>query len=163
MAQNRITLARFTVPAGVPDPAARIRAMGQRGALARRERAVPHSNAIAGTLNLLPPQVVGSMLKHVDFVASNVPGLAFPVFLCGVPVRGYYAFGPTLGAALNVTLVSYSGTCCVGVTVDAAAAPDPGALVDCLRAGFAEVVASGAGPPRRRARPRAPERVALED
>ncbi|HUY21464.1 MAG TPA: wax ester/triacylglycerol synthase family O-acyltransferase [Acidimicrobiales bacterium] len=149
-AGNRITLARFTVPAGALDPADRIRSMGQRCRLAREERAVPHSNAIAGTLNLLPQGVVGSMLKHVDFLASNVPGLSFPVYLCGVPTSGYFAFGPTLGSALNVTLVSYAGTCCIGVTVDSAAVPDHAALVECLREGFAEVVALGAG---RRARP----------
>ena len=55
-------------------------------------------------------------------------------------VTGYYAFGPTTGAALNVTLLSYCGTCCVGVNVDTAAVPDAGVLVDCLRQGFDEVL-----------------------
>ena len=41
-AGNRITLERFTVPVGLCDPAARIRAIGQRCRAARDERSVPH-------------------------------------------------------------------------------------------------------------------------
>jgi WS/DGAT/MGAT family acyltransferase len=145
---NRITLARFSVPAGGRDPGDRIRAMGERCRAARQERAVPHSDAIAGALNLLPAGAVGSMLKHVDFLASNVPGLSFPVFLCGQRVNGYFAFGPTIGSSVNVTLVSYAGTCCVGVTVDTAAVPDHEALLECLRQGFDEVLALGRTTPR---------------
>jgi hypothetical protein len=48
--------------------------------------------------------------------------------------------GPTIGAALNATLVSYCGTCFVGVNVDAGAVPDPAAMIDCLRAGFVEIL-----------------------
>ena len=51
------------------------------------------------------------MLKHVDFLASNVPWHR----LSRVPGRrsddGYVPFGPTIGAAVNVTLLSYNGTC----------------------------------------------------
>ncbi len=84
------------------------------------------SDAVAGVLNLLPSGVIGSMLKHVDFLASDVPGVPVRIYLAGAPVTGYYAFGPTTGAALNVTLVSYRGTCCIGCTIDTAAVPDAG-------------------------------------
>ena len=77
-AGNRVTLERFTVPVGVADPAARIRAIGKRCRAARNERSLRYTNAIAGTLNLLPSAAVGSMLKHIDFLASNVPGPEFP-------------------------------------------------------------------------------------
>ena len=66
-----------------------------------------------------------------------------PLFLAGAPVTGNYAFGPTTGAALNVTLVSYRGTCCIGCTIDTTAVPDPDVLVDCLRQGFDEVLDLG--------------------
>ncbi len=137
---NRITLERFTVPVAVAEPAERMRLTGERCRAARDDRAQPLSNAIAGTLNLLPPGVVGSMLKHIDFLASNVPGIAVPLYLCGAPVSGYYAFGPTTGSAVNVTLLSYSGTCCVGFTIDASAAPDHDVLMECFRQGFEEVL-----------------------
>jgi hypothetical protein len=41
---------------------------------------------------------------------------------------------------LNVTLMSYCGTSQVGVTIDTVAVPDPDVLMDCLRAGFDEVL-----------------------
>jgi len=107
---------------------------------ARDERSLPLTDAIAGTLNLLPPSVVGGMLKHVDFVASDVPGFTFPVFLAGAPLRRYAAFGPTIGTAVNLTLLSYRGTCCIGVTIDAAAVPDADLFAECLREGFEEVL-----------------------
>jgi WS/DGAT/MGAT family acyltransferase len=137
---NRITLERFTVPTGEADPGARVRMTGWCCRAARYEEALPLSDAVAGILNLLPSGVVGSMLKHVDFVASDVPGVPVPLYLAGALVTGNYAFGPTTGAALNVTLVSYQGTCCIGCTVDTSAVPDAGVLVDCLRQGFNEVL-----------------------
>jgi hypothetical protein len=139
-ASNRITLARFKVPVGIADPAERVRLTGQQCRVARDERALPLSNTIAGTLNLLPSGVVGSMLKHIDFLASNVPGINVPLYLAGAPVSGYYAFGPTTGSSLNITLLTYCGTCCVGFTIDTAAVPDYDVLIECFREGFEEVL-----------------------
>jgi hypothetical protein len=110
---------------------------------ARDERSLPHTDAIAGTLNLLPPSIVGGMLKHVDFVASDVPGFTFPVYLAGARVGRYTAFGPTIGTAANLTLLSYDGTCCVGVTIDEASVADPDVFAECLCEGFDEVLALG--------------------
>ena len=138
---NRITLERFSVPVGLADPAERIRRTGERCRAARDDRALPLSDAIAGTLNLLPSNVVGSMLKHVDFLASNVPGVNVPIYLAGAPVSGYFVFGPTTGSAVNVTLLTYSGTCCVGFNIDAAAVPDHDVLMECFHQGFEEVLA----------------------
>ena len=104
---------------------------------------MPFTDAIAGPLNLMPSGVVGSMLKHVDFVASDVPGLTFLVYLAGAHVERYVAFGPTTGSSVNLTLLSYNGTCAVGVTIDTAAVPDPEVLVECLREGFEEVLGLG--------------------
>jgi WS/DGAT/MGAT family acyltransferase len=140
---NRITLQRFTVPVGVGDTAERMRAIEATIRAVRGEPSLPHTDAIAGVLNLLPSGVVGEMLKHVDFLASNVPGVPFPVHLAGAEVVGLYAWGPTIGASVNTTLLSYNGTCCVGVTIDTAAVPDPDLLVACLHEGFEEVLALG--------------------
>ncbi|MGO9030059.1 MAG: wax ester/triacylglycerol synthase domain-containing protein [Acidimicrobiales bacterium] len=138
---NRITLERFNVPVGVADPIERIRQTAGRCLSARRDRALPLSDAIAGVLNLLPSAVIAGMLKHVDFVASNVPGVGVPIYLAGAPVTGYFAFGPTTGSAVNVTLLSHCGQCCVGLTVDTAAIPDHDVLLECFSEGFEEVLA----------------------
>ncbi len=137
---NRITLERFKVPVGMVDVAERIRVTGEQCRAAGDDRAQPLSDVVAGTLNLLPSGVVGSMLKHIDFVASNVEGFNAPIFLAGAPVSGCYAFGPTTGSAVNATLLSYNGTCCVGFTIDSAAVPDYDELMRCFREGFEEVL-----------------------
>ena len=146
LAGNRITLMRFRVPAGTRDPLERIAALHHRCRAARAEPSLAVTEEIAGALNLLPAAVVGSMLKHVDFLASDVPGFPRPIYLCGARVTGYYPFGPTIGAALNATLFSYERRCCIGVTVDTDAVPDDTVLLECLRQGLAEVTAgAGAG------------------
>lgn len=138
---NRITLMRLEVPVGERDVAARIAEIGRRSRAARHERSLPHTNAIAGGLNLLPPSMVGSIFKHVDFLASNVPGFQDPIYLAGSRVEQEVAFGPTTGTAVNLTLISYCGRCTVGVTVDTSAVPDPDVLVQCIHDGFGEVLA----------------------
>ncbi len=143
-AGNRITLQRFVVPLGPEDPLARMRDLDARCRRARDERSLPLTNAIAAGLNLLPSAAVGSMLKHVDFLASDVPGFPVPLYLVGAEVTALVAFGPTIGAAFNATLLSYNGTCHIGLVIDGAAVRDPDVLVDCLRQGFAEVCALAA-------------------
>ena len=113
---NRITLQRFAVQVGMADPAHRMREVGDRSRDARKEPSLPYANAIAGGLNLLPSAAIRGMLKRIDFVTSNVPGPQFPLYLGGARVLAWVPFGPTIGAALNVTLLSYEGTCFVGST-----------------------------------------------
>ena len=137
---NRITLQRLRVPLATKDPVSRMRTIGARCRAARAEKSLAFTDAIAGALNLVPNTVIGSMLKHVDFLASDVPGFPYPIFLCGARVTGYYAFGPTIGAAMNATLFSYDGSCCIGITVDTTAVPDDEVLFECLSEGFAEVI-----------------------
>ena len=80
---NRITLARFPVPAGHADPAERMRAMRGLTDAWRAEPSLALTQGIATGLNLLPASFLGGMLKHVDFLASNVPGFPMPVYLAG--------------------------------------------------------------------------------
>ena len=58
----------------------------------------------------------------------------------GAHVASHVAFGPTIGAALNATLLSYDGTCFVGITTDEAAVPDTDVLTTHLAEGFDEVL-----------------------
>jgi diacylglycerol O-acyltransferase len=138
---NRVTVVRFEVPVSLAHPSKRIREINRICGEIREDAAIPYSNVIAGVLNLLPSQVTGGMLKHVDFLASNVPGIDAPVWLAGARVTGFYPFGPTLGSATNITLMSYDGTCCIGVNVDSGAITDPDTFMDCMREGFEEVLA----------------------
>jgi diacylglycerol O-acyltransferase / wax synthase len=141
MGGNRITLARFDVPVGLADPARRISEIRERTNRVRNEKSTPYIQLIAGAMNLLPRWYIGSVLRHVDFLASDVPGVPVPVYLAGAKVRTQYAFGPTIGSAVNVTLLTYCDYCALGIDVDTGAIPDFDEFYDCLVAGFDEVLA----------------------
>jgi len=83
----------------------------------------------------------GSMLKGGDFVATDVPGAPFDTYLAGAHVVGLYAFAPPSGAAVNVALVTSAGNECIGVNLDTIAVADCDTMVECIRAGFEEVIA----------------------
>ncbi len=142
---NRFVPARFTVPAGVRDPAERIRVVGRVAHEWRNEPALGFTEPIAAVLDRLPvsltTSIFGAMLKGVDAVVTNVPGLPGPVFLAGAEVVREWAFAPPSGAALSVALLSHAGTGCVGLTIDTASVPDPDLLTASLVTGFAEVLA----------------------
>jgi diacylglycerol O-acyltransferase len=136
---NHVTVMRFTLPVAASSAAERIDAMHRAVDVVRHERSLDHTETIAGFLNLMPKGVIGAMLKGVDFLASNVPGVPVPMWLEGQRVQRFFPFGPTAGSAVNITLMSYDGVCCIGVNADAAAIPDPDVLAECLREGFDEV------------------------
>jgi len=138
---NHITLARFDVPVGIADPAERISETRERTVKVRAERSTAYVQLLAGAMNLMPRWYIGSMLRKVDFLASDVPGIPVPVYLAGAKVRVQYAFGPTIGAAVNVTLLTYVDTCALGIDVDTGAIPDFDEFRDCLVEGFDEVLA----------------------
>jgi diacylglycerol O-acyltransferase len=142
---NHFTPARFLVPADVKDPAERIAVLSERCRWIRDEPAVSLTDALATVFNALPMALttsfLGAMFKCADFVASNMAGAPVPVYLAGARLDRVFAFGPLSGAAVNFTLISHCGVCCVGVNTDSVAVPDPEVLVEHLDAAFAEILA----------------------
>ena len=138
---NRIALVRSVMAVGITDPVERIRADKERSEHWKHAPAVPHMEVLSGTVNRLPAAYLQGLAKHNDFVASNVPGLPFQLYCGGVPVLSFHPFGPTGGSAVNVTLLTYRDTCHIGVNMDVLAIPDGDAFMECLRAGFDEVLA----------------------
>jgi WS/DGAT/MGAT family acyltransferase len=139
---NHVTVMRFTVPVGNASVAERLQRLHERVKEVRAEPAIAYTEVIAGVLSVVPVGVLGAMLRHVDFLASNVPGTPTPMYLAGAEVTRFYPFGPTAGSAVNITVMSYAGTFCIGVNADGAAIPDPDRFVACLAQGFAEVLAA---------------------
>ena len=153
VAGNRHAPSRFALPVGEPDPVVRMQTIARRVTAERAEPALRFAEAFAGLLRRLPAalrlRLFGGMLKGVDVLASNVAGVTFPLYLAGARIGGLVAFGPPLGAALNVTLLTYLDRASIGVVTDTRAVPDPDVLMACLQEGFAEVLASAeASPPR---------------
>jgi WS/DGAT/MGAT family acyltransferase len=144
---NRFTPARFTLPVSMVDAGNRMRQLGQLARGWRKEPSLSLTDVIAGVLNRLPTvastSILGSMLKAIDFVATNVPGLKRRAYLSGAEVVRQYAFAPPSGSAFSVALMSHVHTCCIGINIDTAAVPDPDVLTACLREGFEEVLEIG--------------------
>jgi WS/DGAT/MGAT family acyltransferase len=85
--------------------------------------------------------LLANAVRSTDALASNLPGPPVPLYLAGAAVERLVPFGPRAGAALNLTLLSYRGEASIGVNSDPAAVPDLDVLMDCLGAGFDEVLA----------------------
>ncbi|MFZ4432912.1 MAG: wax ester/triacylglycerol synthase domain-containing protein [Microthrixaceae bacterium] len=144
-AGNDFVPARFELPTSADDLADLMRGIRERMVGARNEPANQLVEVLSNALNRLPTSVVtqifGTMMKGLDFQASNVPGSPIPIYLRGVPVRSITPFGPIAGAAANVTLLSYQNELNIGINADPAAVTEPDLFVECVRRGYDEVLA----------------------
>lgn len=142
---NRITSLRYPVPVETADVGELVAGIHDATAAMLDEPGIEATDAIADVLGRLPRAAIsgifGGMLCNMDFLASNVPGFPDAPYVSGVRAGRWYAFGPTEGAALNATLLSHAGSCCIGVNSDAAAIPDPETLTRCLQEGYDDVLA----------------------
>jgi hypothetical protein len=143
LAGNQFAPARFAVPMTIADPIERMQAVRELVAGQRAEPALALTEPLAGILYRLPTSVAtgvfGSMLRGVDFVTSNVPGVPIPVYFAGALMESQFAFGPMSGAATNVTLLSYLDEVQIAVNSDPAAIPDPDVFHACLLEGIDEI------------------------
>lgn len=148
-AGNQFVPARFPVPMTFADPRERVRAIHQLVRQQRDEPALALLDEISAAINVFgeaaATRLAGAMMKALDFVTSNVPGPRFPVYMSGARIERMYPFGPTAGAAVNITLFSYDGVAQVGINADRAAVTEPRRLLSCLRAGFDETLRLGRG------------------
>lgn len=140
-AQNAVTIARFEVPVDIVDPVERMVAIHELVDRWRREPALHLADPLAEVgSRVMPQEVITAAAQRSDFTASNVPGVPVPVWIAGARVLAMYPMAGTIGAATNVTLLSYSGSAGIGVSMDDAAIPDRDLFAECLGLGFAEVV-----------------------
>jgi WS/DGAT/MGAT family acyltransferase len=155
LGSNRFAGARIAAPVGELDPCKRIRIIGRRTRAARDEPALNFIEVMAPALSRLPAAVAATMTERVtrsiDLQASNIRGLDRLAYLAGARVERMYAFGPAPGPAVMVTLMSYHGTCCIAVNVNAAAVPDHRLFMRCVEEGLAEITALAPRPRRRAA------------
>jgi WS/DGAT/MGAT family acyltransferase len=143
LAGNQFAPARFTIPIAIDDPIDRMRATRELVAQQRGEPALSLAAPLAGILYRLPASattgVFGSLLRGIDFVTSNVPGVPIPVYFGGARMEAQFAFGPMSGSATNITLLSYLDEVQIAVNTDPAAIPDPQVFLACLLEGIDEI------------------------
>lgn len=136
---NAVTIARFEIPVSdaIDDV---LEAAANTVRSWRAEPALKLSDYLAELSRFLPPELVSAAAQTSDLTASNVPGVPVPVWLAGAKVERMYPLVGTIGAAINITMLTYEGTASVGVSTDDAAVDDQQELVASLRYGFGEVL-----------------------
>jgi WS/DGAT/MGAT family acyltransferase len=144
MGGNRFAGARFAAPVGEADPRTRIEIIREFVITARAEPALGFLDLVAPALSLLPTaaiiELAAGMTNVSDVQASNIPGIGHPVYLAGARVIGMYPLGPRPGVAAMIAMISYDGTCCIGLNVDPDVISDLEVFETCLREGFDEVL-----------------------
>lgn len=142
---NKFSGVRFAAPLAEPDPRARIARIREFVHSVRTEPALEFLGVVAPVIALLPgpalTELSATLTSSTDVQASNIPGPDHAVALAGVPVTGIYPLGPRPGIAAMVTMLSYDGTGCLGVTLDPDVVRDTVAFAQCLREGVDEVLA----------------------
>ncbi len=145
---NRVSGLRTAIPIGADDPGAAMATYHRLIKGLKEDAKLPLATALGTVINAFGPAVnlvFGLMLKHDDFVVSDVNAGDLAFYLAGAKVLSIIPFGPPIGTAANITLVGYHHKALFGIAVDAAAVPDLGALVACIREGLDAVIALGDG------------------
>ena len=144
MGGNRFAGARFAAPVGEADPRTRIEIIREFVITARAEPAIGFLDLVAPALSRLPTaaiiELAAGMTNVSDIQASNIPGMGHPVYLAGARVTGLFPLGPRPGVAAMIAMISYDGTCCIGLNVDPDVISDLEIFETCLREGFDEVL-----------------------
>jgi hypothetical protein len=112
----------------------------------RDEPALRFADPLAEISWLVPVPVLAQAALASDVTTSNVPGPPLPLFIAGARIAGIYPLVATIGAAVNVTMVTYDGSAFVGISADDRAVPDLADLVADMRSGFATVTEGPVGP-----------------
>jgi len=143
---NAVTIARFLLPIAGLTVGERMASAHEQVDRWRAEPALRLADPLADVSWLVPVPILAQAAKTSDVTTSNVPGPPIPLYLAGARMVGVYPLVATIGAAVNVTMITYDGSAFVGVSADDRAIPDLDALVADLRAGFAEVTGKPVGP-----------------
>lgn len=145
-ASNSVSIARFPMPvAGLSTD----ELMAQAHDLVAKWKAEPAirlADPLAEVSWLVPVPMLAQAARASDVTTSNVPGPPVPLYLAGARMVAAYPLVATIGAAVNISMVTYDGSAFVGVSSDDRACTDLDDLVEDLRSGFATVTGAAVGP-----------------
>jgi hypothetical protein len=147
---NHFSAGVISGPCSVDDPWERLRLVHELVAARRQEPGIDAPLRLAPFVQHVPSRLATPALRayarRVDLQASNVIGPDCALYLAGTRVQRFYAFGPLPGVPLMAVLVSYAGTCTVGLTIDPASVTEPNLLVESVAGAFAELGVETVGP-----------------
>lgn len=138
-ASNSVSIARFPMPIAGLTVAEHMHEAHELVARWREEPAIRLADPLAEVSWVVPVPMLAHAAQASDVTTSNVPGPPIPLFLAGVRMVAAYPLVATIGAAVNITMVTYDGTAFIGVSADDRAVGDLDDLVGDLRNGFAAV------------------------
>jgi diacylglycerol O-acyltransferase len=150
---NAVSIARFPLPIAGLTPAERMQAAHSLVDQWRHEPALRLADPLAEVSWFVPVPMLAHAAQASDVTTSNVPGPPIPLYLAGARMIAAYPLVATIGAAVNITMVTYDGQAFIGISADERAVPDLADLVADLRHGFAEVTGVEPGPADRYAAP----------
>jgi WS/DGAT/MGAT family acyltransferase len=145
-ASNAVTIARFALPVAGLTIEERMQSAHDAVAQWREEPALRFADPLAEISWLVPVPVLAQAALASDVTTSNVPGPPIPLYVAGARIVGMYPLVATIGAAVNVTMVTYDGSAFVGISADDRAVPDLPHLIADMRSAFATVTDQAVGP-----------------
>jgi len=145
-ASNAVAIARFEMPVGGLDIDEQMAAAHELVDAWRGAPAMRMADPLADVSWFVPVPVLAHAAKASDITTSNVPGPPIPMYLAGARMVAAFPLVATIGAAVNVTMVTYDGSACIGVSTDDRSVPDHGQLLEDLRSGFEMVTGDVVGP-----------------
>lgn len=138
-ASNAVGIARFPIPIAGLTPMEHMESAHALVERWRDEPAIRMADPLAEISWFVPVPLLASAARASDVTTSNVPGPPVPLYLAGVRMLEVYPLIATIGAAVNVTMVTYDGSAYIGVSADDRAVGDLDDLVADLTTGFAVV------------------------
>ena len=135
-ASNAVAIARFPMPVAGLGVRELMHEAHDLVAKWRAEPAMRLADPLAEVSWFVPVPMLAHAARASDITTSNVPGPPIPIYLAGARMIAAYPLVATIGAAVNVTMVTYDGHAFVGVSTDDRAIKDHEDLMHDLRAGF---------------------------
>lgn len=145
-ASNSVSIARFPLPITGLSPQEHMQEAHDLVAHWKSEPAIRLADPLAEVSWFVPVPMLAQAAQASDVTTSNVPGPPVPLYLAGARMVACYPLVATIGAAVNITMVTYDGVAYVGMSADDRAVGDLEALVEDVREGFATVTGAPVGP-----------------
>jgi diacylglycerol O-acyltransferase len=145
-ASNAVAIARFELPVEGLDLEARMATAHELVDTWRNAPAMRMADPLADVSWLVPVPVLAHAAQTSDITTSNVPGPPIPLYLAGAQMVSAFPLVATIGAAVNVTMVTYNGAACIGISTDDRSIRNHRELIEDLRWGFEMVTGDVVGP-----------------